>query len=195
MASAAARFESDERFAFYRDRALNHEKSLHFAEEQRTKALALHEASMSVGGGQSAVNPSDFILTAAETLISSRRVLMWTYIWAFFETDIGVRELFEHSQGELEKFTERLSALTEGKTAEQVLEHKNDIISLNSVLLKFLGALEFYTRPGGERPPPSAKQKPVVSSKRGNSPKDVSAAAEEADTSGGQKREQKGEAR
>jgi hypothetical protein len=30
-------------------------------------------------------------------------VLAWTFVWAFFESDPPVRELFEHSQKDLER--------------------------------------------------------------------------------------------
>jgi len=130
-------------------------------------------------GLELAENPSDFILEAAENLIASRRVLSWTYIWAFFEHDDGIRELFEHSQAELERFTERLSKLTEGKTAEELLERKVEIISLTSVLFKFRASIEFYERPGGQRLAPSSKQPPAAPEKEGAKalPKAADAAA------------------
>jgi hypothetical protein len=51
-----------------------------------------------VRGGLSLGCGRNFVLGAVDTLVRCREVLVWTYAWAFFETDPAVRELFEHSQ-------------------------------------------------------------------------------------------------
>ena len=93
----------------------------------------------------------NMILEAAGTLIKCREVLVWTYIWAFFEADAGVRTLFEYCQKDLETFTEQLSELIEGKPPAFVAQHSQRIVALNTALQRFLSAMLYYERPGGER--------------------------------------------
>jgi len=54
-----------------------------------------------------------FLKQAVEQLIECRRVLKYTYIYAYYVTDKRELELFEFLQQQLEKSTEALSELSE----------------------------------------------------------------------------------
>ena len=56
----------------------------------------------------------NLILEAADTLIKCRECLVWTYIWAFFEMDPGVRNLFEYRDLAAEHSAEHVDALRAG---------------------------------------------------------------------------------
>ena len=67
-------------------------------------------------------------MAAAETLLQCRRVLRWSFVWAFFETEDGVRQLFEFSQKDLETMTEALSASTEQRSVEELTRELPSIV-------------------------------------------------------------------
>lgn len=65
----------------------------------------------------------EFLKTANELLVECRRVLKYTYVFAFYLSDKSkelqmYKERFEHHQGMLEGFTEDLSHASEKPLAE-----------------------------------------------------------------------------
>jgi hypothetical protein len=56
-----------------------------------------------------------------------------------------------YCQKDLETFTEQLSELIEGKPPAFVAQHSQRIVALNTALQRFLSAMLYYERPGGER--------------------------------------------
>ena len=116
---------------------------------------------------------------AAETLVRCRAMLVWTFVWAFYEYSDDVRNLFEYCQRDLERYTEQLSLLIENgsragardarpRANKQLLEalsadsgahdslhqaraRNSEVQALTLALSKFLGAMQNFDRPGGER--------------------------------------------
>jgi hypothetical protein len=88
---------------------------------------------------------------ASDTLARCRRVLAWTFIWAFFERDDRVRALFEMPQSDLARYTEQLSGLIETRSPSFIVANIDKIVSLNGIVSGFLSRMENYERPGGER--------------------------------------------
>lgn len=149
-------FADDGRFMFYFERSENHHAALKFAEENRGAAedkcdqLMAGGAESSGGRGCLKLNATaptlhptpdpdpnshthpllqaDVIMAAAETLLQCRRVLRWSFVWAFFETEDGVRQLFEFSQKDLETMTEALSASTEQRSVEELTRELPNIV-------------------------------------------------------------------
>ena len=64
----------------------------------------------------------EFLKTANEQLVECRRVLKYTYVYAYYLTATDKqamrKERFEHHQEMLERFTENLSELSEKPLAE-----------------------------------------------------------------------------
>jgi electron transfer flavoprotein alpha subunit len=56
-----------------------------------------------------------FLEDAADQVISCRRVLMYTYVMAFYSADHSNKQLFERHQEMLEESTERLHGFLESK--------------------------------------------------------------------------------
>lgn len=71
----------------------------------------------------------EFLKTANEQLIECRRVLKYTYTFAYYMTDENKKmqkECFEYHQEMLEKFTENLSELSEKPLAEM---NRTDVVN------------------------------------------------------------------
>lgn len=73
-------------------------------------------------------NDVEFLKTANELLVECRRVLKYTYVYAFYLTDKQKLSLFEYDQEMLERFTEKLSELS-----EKPLQEMNRIEVVNQV--------------------------------------------------------------
>merc|ERR1712167_473180 len=59
------------------------------------------------------IGETQFLLQAADQIHDARRVLQWTYLYGYYLQDVSSRDLFEHLQENLEKFTEQLHELVE----------------------------------------------------------------------------------
>jgi len=102
-----------DRYLHYYQRFHNHGQAMKFAEQQREntekRMIELQEQSESMSWID-----VQFLKEALEMLIDCRRVLKYTYVFGFYLNDATAKkELFEHHQEQLEKFTEQLSELTE----------------------------------------------------------------------------------
>jgi ariadne-1 len=62
----------------------------------------------------------EFLKTANEQLVECRRVLKYTYVFAYYMNSSALmrKERFEHHQEMLERFTENLSELSEKPLGE-----------------------------------------------------------------------------
>jgi ariadne-1 len=77
----------------------------------------------------------EFLKAANEQLVECRRVLKYTYTFAYYLTDESKaleKERFEHHQEMLERFTEHLSDLSEKPLAEM---DRTDVVNQVSFLL------------------------------------------------------------
>ena len=82
--------------------------------------------------------------SATVQLVECRRVLKQTYVYAYYlptDSTTGRRERFEHHQEMLEKFTERLSELS-----EQSLEKMDraDVVNMTRVVDRFVKNIVKY---------------------------------------------------
>lgn len=95
-----------QRYMFYYERYVNHSKSLKFQEDIKEKV----EASMSYLQAEVNMTWSEvqFMQKAFETLGECRRVLMHTYIFAFYVKKNHQIEIFENNQRDLEIAVEKL---------------------------------------------------------------------------------------
>lgn len=77
----------------------------------------------------------EFLKTANEQLVECRRVLKYTYTFAYYldETKALQKERFEHHQEMLERFTEHLSHLSEKPLAEM---DRTDVVNQVSRCLR-----------------------------------------------------------
>jgi len=109
--AAKAKRELD-RYLFYYRRYHGHEMSLKFANKQKIEAenkmKEIQERDRQ--GGWSDV---EYLAKAVDQLIECRRVLKYTYVYAYYLQDGAGKSLFEYNQMMLEANTERLSELTE----------------------------------------------------------------------------------
>ena len=143
--AAKAKRELD-RYLHYYQRYHAHEQAQKFAKKQ----LAQTEQRMiqlqdSTATEQTSWIDVQFLKSAVEQLIECRRVLKCTYTFAYYLTDAGKKERFEHHQEMLEKFTEKLSELS-----EQPIEKMNrtDVVNHTRVVDKFMVNILRYVEDG-----------------------------------------------
>jgi len=96
------------RLAYYSDRFKCHLGSLSYAEELWEKVNAML---LSI---DSSIEEAQLVKAAAELLLQCRRILAWSYVWAFWQQDDAKRHMFELLQNEMETKTEKLSGMVEG---------------------------------------------------------------------------------
>lgn len=83
-----------------------------------------------------------FLKNAMTQVVECRRMLKYTYIYAFYlPTDCPSRELFEHQQEMLEKNTERLQEVTEAKDIASVVNDGMEVTNLVGITQRFISSL------------------------------------------------------
>jgi len=125
-----------DRYLFYYKRWAVHEQAGKFADDQRQKV----EARMVELQTQESVGWIDvqFLQQAVEQLIECRRVLKYTYAFAYCLPSGPKKQLFEYNQSMLESNTEKLSELSEMKLEEM---DRSEVINFTRVTGKFLRSL------------------------------------------------------
>lgn len=131
-----AKAELDRYLHFYQ-RYHGHDHALKFASTQREgaerKMLEQQETH------KSSWIDVQFLKQAVEQVIESRRLLKYTYVYAFFlDEDAPEKGLFEHHQEMLEKNTDRLQECTEGSLCKI---DKTQVINMTRVTENFLKSL------------------------------------------------------
>ena len=91
----------------------------------------------------------EFLKTANEQLVECRRVLKYTYVFAYYlhPHTRTQRERFEHHQEMLERFTEHLSHLVEKPIQEM---DRQDVVNQTRVVSQFLKNILAYVADGME---------------------------------------------
>jgi ariadne-1 len=144
--AAKAKRELD-RYLHYYKRYHAHAMAQKFAEKQlketEDKMVLLQEST-----DNSTWADVEFLKTASEQLIECRRVLKYTYTFAYYlEDGSKKKERFEHHQEMLEKFTESLSELTEMPIASM---NRTDVVNQTRVVDKFMKNILNYVEDGME---------------------------------------------
>mmetsp|Transcript_14707 Transcript_14707/g.30234 ORF Transcript_14707/g.30234 Transcript_14707/m.30234 type:complete len:555 (-) Transcript_14707:68-1732(-) len=147
MSDAAKAKRELDRYLHYYQRYHAHGQAQKFAKKQ----LAQTEQRMvQLQDGNSDTSWIDvqFLKTATEQLIECRRVLKYTYTFAYYLKDSGGnKERFEHHQEMLEKFTERLSELSEMDLEKM---DRTDVVNMTRVVDKFVKNILKYVDDGME---------------------------------------------
>ena len=89
-----------------------------------------------------------FLKEATEQLVECRRVLKQTYVLAYYlptDDKNGRKERFEHHQEMLEKFTERLSELSEMSLEKM---DRGDVVNMTRVVDRFVKNIVKYVEDG-----------------------------------------------
>mmetsp|Transcript_15975 Transcript_15975/g.23702 ORF Transcript_15975/g.23702 Transcript_15975/m.23702 type:complete len:501 (-) Transcript_15975:6-1508(-) len=126
-----------ERYLHYFKRYQNHANAQKFAQTQmdmRTEKHMMHVLETQ-GAGWIDVQ---FLRVASEQLVECRRALKYTYVYGYFLSDPiykRQKDLLEHHQEDLEKFTEHLSHLTE-RPFEMI--NRAEVINYTRVTNNFL---------------------------------------------------------
>mmetsp|Transcript_7976 Transcript_7976/g.9120 ORF Transcript_7976/g.9120 Transcript_7976/m.9120 type:complete len:558 (-) Transcript_7976:1248-2921(-) len=125
-----------ERYLHYYQRYAQHQQAAQIAAKQRKEA----ENRMTKLQGQMGSGWIDvqFLDQAVQQVIESRKVLKYTYAFAYYLPDGPKKVLFEHNQADLESYTEKLSELSE-KPVEQL--KRTEVINYTRVTAKFIKSL------------------------------------------------------
>ena len=118
-----------DRYLHYYKRFHAHSEAQKFAKEQLRKTeermIILQESTPD----NSTWTDVEFLKNAVEQLIECRRVLKYTYTFAYYLIDTSEqmqKERFEYHQEMLEKYTEKLSGLSERPLSEM---HRTDVVN------------------------------------------------------------------
>ena len=130
-------FKNDGRFVFYHERYLNHQDAETFAHKKRDEGEAKAKELLRQFSSLSA-NDVKFVIDAYEVLIECRSALKWTYAYAFFLKTPASRGRFQFLQADLEKRVEDFSKEVEENNVEYLLQHRQRIYNMTSVLAKYL---------------------------------------------------------
>uniref|UniRef100_A0A7S1D227 RBR-type E3 ubiquitin transferase n=1 Tax=Cyclophora tenuis TaxID=216820 RepID=A0A7S1D227_CYCTE len=146
--AAKARRELD-RYLHYYKRYHAHSEAQAFAKKQlretEARMVVLQESS-----DNARWSDVEFLKAANEQLIECRRVLKYTYTFAYYltdETKKRQKECFEYHQEMLEKFTENLSELSEKPLAEM---DRTDVVNQTRVVDRFMKNILKYVDDGME---------------------------------------------
>jgi ariadne-1 len=146
--AARAKRELD-RYLHYYKRYHAHSEAQKFAKKQlrdtEARMVMLQEST-----DNSTWTDVEFLKAATEQLVECRRVLKYTYTFAYYLTDKSKtmqKERFEHHQEMLEKFTENLSELSEKPLAEM---DRTDVVNQTRVVDRFMKNVLKYVEDGME---------------------------------------------
>eukprot|EP00591_Stephanopyxis_turris_P002873 CAMPEP_0195523328 /NCGR_PEP_ID=MMETSP0794_2-20130614/22352_1 /TAXON_ID=515487 /ORGANISM="Stephanopyxis turris, Strain CCMP 815" /LENGTH=566 /DNA_ID=CAMNT_0040653301 /DNA_START=138 /DNA_END=1838 /DNA_ORIENTATION=+ len=146
--AARAKRELD-RYLHYYKRFHAHSVAQKFAEKQlretEARMILLQEST-----DNATWTDVEFLKAATEQLVECRRVLKYTYTFAYYLTDSTKtmqKERFEHHQEMLEKFTENLSELSEMPLAEM---DRTDVVNQTRVVGRFMKNVLTYVEDGME---------------------------------------------
>ncbi|KAF0699866.1 Aste57867_9576 [Aphanomyces stellatus] len=130
--AARAKAELD-RYLHYYQRFANHAEAGKFATRMRDNTdTRMAEFEAEANGSYMDVG---FLNAAIETMISCRRVLKYSYVYAYYLPIGKEKDLFEHLQEDLEKNTEHLTGLAE-KPLDKM--DRSEIINYTRVTDNFL---------------------------------------------------------
>jgi len=147
--AAKAKRELD-RYLHYYKRYHAHSEAQKFARNQlretEKRMVTLQEST----SDHSTWTDVEFLKAAVEQLIECRRVLKYTYTFAYYLTDKSKemqKERFEYHQEMLEKFTENLSGLSEKPLAEM---DRTNVVNQTRVVHLFMKNILKYVEDGME---------------------------------------------
>jgi ariadne-1 len=147
--SDAAKAKRDlDRYLHYYKRFHAHQEAQMFAKrslkETEARMVLLQESS-----DDAKWSDVEFLKMANEQLVECRRVLKYTYVFAYYlDPRQGMqRERFEHHQEMLERFTENLSELSEKPLLEM---DRTDVVNQTRVVDRFMTNVLKYVEEGME---------------------------------------------
>jgi len=141
-----------EKYVFYFDRFMNHQRSQHLGFELKSQIKEQSEILRTIHN-----IPHEelyFLEEAVETIIHARRTLKNTYVFGFYMNQCKEKSLFEHNQFILDRDTDKLHGMMEGDSIRIIIEtngfeefrkmfteFKNNVINLLSAINKYRGNL------------------------------------------------------
>jgi ariadne-1 len=144
--SDAAKAKRDlDRYLHYYKRFHAHQEAQTFAKKQlnetESRMVKLQDASDTAKWSD-----VEFLKVANEQLVECRRVLKYTYVFAYYmDGRSQKRDRFEHHQEMLERFTENLSELSE-KPIEEM--NRTDVVNQTRVVDRFVKNILKYVEDG-----------------------------------------------
>jgi ariadne-1 len=143
--AARAKRELD-RYLHYYKRYHAHAEAQKFAKKQlketEARMILLQESS-----DDAKWSDVEFLKTANEQLVECRRVLKYSYVFAYYmnQSYLMQKERFEHHQEMLERFTENLSELSEKPLLEM---DRTDVVNQTRVVDRFMKNILKYVADG-----------------------------------------------
>lgn len=143
--AAKAKRELD-RYLHYYKRFHAHDQAQKFAKkslkETEARMVTLQEQNL-----DTVWTDVEFLKTANEQLVECRKVLKYTYAYAYYLEDVDKRTRFEYHQEMLERFTENLSELSEKPLPEM---NRTEVVNQTRVVDRFMKSILKYVEDGME---------------------------------------------
>lgn len=143
--AAKAKRELD-RYLHYYKRFHGHSQAQDFAKksvkETEARMVLLQEQN-----SETVWTDVEFLKTANEQLVDCRKVLKYTYAYAYYLEDCDKRSRFEYHQEMLERFTENLSELSEKPLQEM---NRTEVVNQTRVVDRFMKNVLKYVEEGME---------------------------------------------
>ena len=135
--SARAKRELD-RYLHYYQRYHGHKSAQRFAvqQQQSIDQRMAQRQQESTGSENNTWIDVQFLKSAQDQLIECRRVLKYTYVYGYYLEQGPEKDLFEHHQEHLEKFTEELSHLTENTNPARI--QRSDVVNHTRVTALYM---------------------------------------------------------
>ncbi|GMI00166.1 hypothetical protein TrLO_g11698 [Triparma laevis f. longispina] len=146
--AAKAQRELD-RYLHYYQRYHAHAQAQKFAKKQ-LEQTEQRMVQLQDGNTNTSWIDVQFLKTATEQLVECRRLLKYTYTFAYYldpEDKTGKKERFEHHQEMLEKFTENLSELSEQSLDKM---DRTSVVNMTRVVDRFVKNIIKYVEDGME---------------------------------------------
>jgi ariadne-1 len=131
-----------EKYIHYYERYEVHAQSQHLEGKLRESAAEKMDAAVADAARRCTHSEMQYVLQAVEQLIQCRRVLKFTYAFAYTMADGVEKDLFEYLQAELDAATEAISRMIEADDVPERLALVNKTADAKARLAKFKEGVE-----------------------------------------------------
>ncbi|KAI1711031.1 IBR domain, a half RING-finger domain-containing protein [Ditylenchus destructor] len=135
------------RYKHYYERYVSYEKSVQAGKELYNKFAEKSDNVRNMGETTTCLA---YLKKAMDTLIASRRTLMYTYTFAFYMTDTNQAKIFMDNQEHLANYTEALGEDLEKDLTDESLERKHKVMNMSEHVSRHREVLLKHCQEGTE---------------------------------------------
>eukprot|EP00762_Andalucia_godoyi_P000308 ANDGO_03212.mRNA.1 E3 ubiquitin-protein ligase dbl4 len=138
--SAAAKLRDGlEKYVHHLNRFQNHEQASKYESKIRSRINKLKEQRS--GSSMDTLEDIDYLTVALDAAMRARSVLKWTYVAAFYMSLGPHKEVFSHSQEQLEGAVEHLTSLLE---KDLTTINRTEVMFLTTLITQWIDRVEHF---------------------------------------------------